>query len=81
MSKKVVIMCTDVQYVAEFVSPSLCFGPVRLEGAEGLGIAAGLTAVVGPNGAGKSTLMNIICNQLCYRIWSVGLRQPYQVHA
>lgn len=60
MSKKVLIMCTDVQYVAEFVSPSLCFGPVRLEGAEGLGIVAGLTAVVGPNGAGKTTLGYVI---------------------
>ncbi|WP_300925224.1 ATP-binding cassette domain-containing protein [Duncaniella muris] len=50
--------CDD--YIIEFLSPTLCFGPVTLEGAQGLGIPAGLTAVVGPNGAGKTTLGYVI---------------------
>ncbi|MDE6394367.1 MAG: ATP-binding cassette domain-containing protein, partial [Duncaniella sp.] len=43
-------------YIIEFLSPDLCFGPVRLTGAQGLGIPAGITAVTGPNGSGKTTL-------------------------
>lgn len=47
-------------YIIEFVSPTLCFGPVTLESAAGLGIVPGITAVVGPNGAGKTTLGYVI---------------------
>lgn len=43
-------------YIIEFLSHDLCFGPVRLTGAQGLGIPAGITAVTGPNGSGKTTL-------------------------
>ncbi|MBD5321841.1 MAG: ATP-binding cassette domain-containing protein [Bacteroides sp.] len=43
-------------YIIEFLSPDLCFGPVRLTGAQGLGIPAGITTVTGPNGSGKTTL-------------------------
>lgn len=50
--------CDD--YIIEFLSPTLCFGSVTLEGAQGRGIPAGLTAVVGPNGAGKTTLGYVI---------------------
>jgi len=51
---------THDNYIIEFLSPVLCFGPVRLQGAEGLGIPAGITAVTGPNGAGKTTLGYVI---------------------
>lgn len=53
-------MDRDVNYAVEFQSESLCFGPVRLEGAGGLGIPAGLTAVTGANGSGKTTLGYVI---------------------
>ena len=49
-----------MDYIIEFLSPTLCFGQVTLNGAEGLGIHAGITAVVGPNGAGKTTLGYVI---------------------
>lgn len=39
-----------MDYIIEFLSPTLCFGQVTLSGAEGFGIHAGITAVVGPNG-------------------------------
>lgn len=51
---------THDDYIIEFLSSGLCFGPVRIEGAEGLGIPAGITAVTGPNGAGKTTLGYVI---------------------
>ena len=44
----------------EFLSPTLCFGPVKLQGSAGVTIPAGLTAVVGPNGSGKTTLGKVI---------------------
>lgn len=48
------------EYIIKFLSPTLTFGPVVLEGAEGLGIPAGITAVTGNNGAGKTTLGYVI---------------------
>lgn len=47
-------------YIVEFQSPELCFGPVKLTGAQGLGLPSGITAVVGPNGSGKTTLGYVI---------------------
>lgn len=47
-------------YIIEFLSPALCFGPVTLDGAAGLSISPGITAVTGPNGAGKTTLGYVI---------------------
>lgn len=44
----------------EFLSPTLCFGPIKLQGSAGVTIPAGLTAVVGPNGSGKTTLGKVI---------------------
>ena len=49
-----------MDYIIEFLSPTLCFGQVTLSGAEGFGIHAGITVVVGPNGAGKTTLGYVI---------------------
>ena len=46
--------------IIEFLSPTLCFGPVKLIGSQGVTIPAGLTAVVGPNGSGKTTLGKVI---------------------
>lgn len=46
--------------ILRFESQQLCFGPVRLYGAQGRGIPAGMTAVVGPNGSGKTTLGYVI---------------------
>ena len=43
-------------YIIEFLSPDLRFGPVKLTGAQGYGIPAGITVVTGPNGSGKTTL-------------------------
>lgn len=47
-------------YIIEFLSPTLCFGQVKLSDADGLGIPKGMTAVVGPNGSGKTTLGYVI---------------------
>ena len=51
---------THDDFIVEFLSPGLTFGPVVLEGATGLGLPAGITAVTGPNGAGKTTLGYVI---------------------
>lgn len=50
----------NTDFIVEFQSPELCFGPVRIAGAQGLGLPAGITAVVGPNGSGKTTLGYVI---------------------
>ncbi|MDE6378352.1 MAG: hypothetical protein K2K72_06380, partial [Duncaniella sp.] len=48
------------QPIVEFLSPSLCFGTVKLHDAQGRSLPAGLSAVVGPNGSGKTTLGRVI---------------------
>lgn len=45
-----------MEYSVRFCGDTLQYGPVRLRGVEGIGIARGVTVVLGPNGAGKSTL-------------------------
>lgn len=48
------------KFVVEFLSDHLTFGPVVIQGAGGLGIPEGITAVVGSNGSGKTALGYVI---------------------
>lgn len=49
-----------METLIEFLSPTLCFGPVKLYGSQNVTVPTGLTAVVGPSGAGKTTLGKVI---------------------